>query len=102
MKAVIKFPDFARNIIPTTAISMSEKYSDLFSWLGCGYLTEPRTANIAINKKRILNPCPNLSWINDLLNISGDAPLSAVGALPHRVNEKKSAMVMPIIVALDK
>jgi hypothetical protein len=100
--AVIKFPDFAKNIIPITARSISEKYSDLFSWSGCGYRAAPRTANVAMSKKIILNPWPNLSWIKDLLNMSDCRPFSIVGALPHNANEKKSEMAMPIRVALDR
>jgi hypothetical protein len=100
--AVIRFPDFAKNIIPTTAISIREKYSDLFSWSDCGYLADPRTANIAMSKKTILNPWPNLSWINELLNMSGCRPFPMVGALPHNANEKKNEIAMPTNVALDR
>jgi hypothetical protein len=55
-----------------------------------------------MSKKTILNPWPNLSWINELLNMSGCRPFPMVGALPHNVNEKKNEIAMPTSVALDK
>ena len=102
INAVIRFPDFAKNIIPTTVRSIRAKYSDLFSWLECGYLDAPRTAYVAMSKKMILNPCPNLSWIKDLLNMSGWRLFSIVGALPHNANEKKKEIAMPTSVALAR
>jgi len=65
-------------------------------------LADPMTANIAMSKKTILNPCPNLSWISELLNMSGCRPFPIVGALSHNVNEKKNEIAMPTSVALDR
>ncbi len=36
MNAVIRLPDLAMNIMPTTVISTRQKYSDLFSLSGLG------------------------------------------------------------------